>query len=177
MTALRIVLALQLAFFAAWGARLLTSHRAAETIWLETAPIDPRDLLSGHYVALRYPIASADAPGCAALRAERAGSIHVRVAASGRMIATAEGMVDVWQAVECRRQAPDAAAGQTWIAGETGSPWGRGEPAVFGIERFFVPEASPLRQARSGQVVAKVAVNEAFRARIVDLVALRTATR
>src|SRR6185436_20888926 len=54
---LYVALAAQVLFFSAWGARLLTSHRDVGIVWLATEPVDPRDLLSGNYVALRYPIA------------------------------------------------------------------------------------------------------------------------
>ena len=44
---------------------------------------------------------------------------------------------------------------------------------TYGIERFYVPENSELRDARSGSVVAKVAINDASEPRLVDLVSFR----
>jgi uncharacterized membrane-anchored protein len=160
---MRLVLLAQTLFFAAWGAALLRSHRIADVVWLATIPVDPRDLLSGHYVALRYPIESPPEPG----EEDGAGSptVYVRLAPSEEAVPTREGLVRVWTAVACRRRRPDVAPGERWIVGQRGDR----ERVVYGIERFYVPEGSPLRRARSGDVVAKVAI-AAFVPRIVDLV-------
>jgi uncharacterized membrane-anchored protein len=173
MRGLRVVLVLQLAFFAGWGALLLTSHRDAATVWLETAPVDPRDLLSGHYVALRYAIAAPDTGDCAALRAEAAGGqLFVALAPSGRTVATTQGPAALVEAVRCQATPPEPGAGVTWIVGTLAAPGGDGFTLQFGIERFYVPEDSPLRQARSGEVVAKVAIDDAFRPRLVALIGI-----
>jgi uncharacterized membrane-anchored protein len=169
------VLVLQLAFFAGWGTLLLTSHRVAATVWLETAPVDPRDLLSGHYVALRYAIAAPDAGDCTALRAESAGGeLFIALAPSGRTVATTQGPAALAEAVRCQATPPEpaAGAGATWIVGTLAAQGADGLTLQFGIERFYVPEDSPLRQARSGDVVAKIAIDDAFRPRIVDLVGI-----
>ncbi len=171
MSWLRIVLAAQLAFFAVWGGYLLTSHRTAEIVWLETEPVDPRDLLSGHFVALRYPIADSNGAGCVELHDDPPGTqVFVKLERSGKTVATSEGDIAISEAVECRSEAPDAAPGETWIVGDVAAGQLRRIGIVFGIERFFVPEDSPLRNVRSGDVVAKIAINSESRARIVDLV-------
>jgi hypothetical protein len=174
MRALRLLLAAQLGFFALWGGYLLTSHDGAATVWLETEPVDPRDLLSGHFVALRYVIAATDVGDCAAPAGAAPGApVWVRVAAGGRSVQTPEGSVPLAEAVACSAMPPAAAPGEIWIAGERTGDRGPGLGIAFGIERFYVPETSPLRSARSGQVVAKVAVNDDSQARIVDLVPIR----
>ena len=166
MTAsLRIVLVAQLAFFALWGGHLLTSHRGADVIWLATEPVDPRDLLAGHFVALRYPIA---VPSAGRLGLHNGDRVFVRLAPSGKTVATTAGDVEVSSAVEWTTSARDVEAGKTWIVGTVDGQ--RGDTLVFGIERFFVPEDSPLRNVRGGDVVAKVAINASSQPRIVDLV-------
>ena len=58
MSRLKIVLILQLLFFAAWGGFLLSSRNSdSPEFYLETVPVDPRDLISGTYVALTYDLA------------------------------------------------------------------------------------------------------------------------
>ena len=171
---LRIALAAQIAFFAFWGARLLTSHRDVAVVWLATEPVDPRDLLSGHYVALRYGIASATTAQC-----QRAGEItspttvYVQLASSGETIATAEGLAAVSEPVACQTTIPHQSREPVWIAGQLEPGNGR---IVYGIERMFVGEGNPLREAQSGSVVAKVAINEQFEARVLDLVSKRAPT-
>jgi hypothetical protein len=61
------------------------------------------------------------------------------------------------------------------MRGQTAVPsWGGAAQVVYGIERFFVAETSPQRQARSGTVVAKIRVNRRHIARIEALVELHT---
>lgn len=162
---LRWVLVAQVAFFAVWGGYLLRSHQAARTVWLETQPVDPRDLLSGHYVALRYPLAETARRLCAEVPAQ--SPLYLRLQRSGEIVSTLEGPVEVSRATDCRPR-PPAFGGEDWIVGQrTSGPAFGG--IRFGIERFFVPEASPLRQVRSGDVIAKIAINDASRPRILDL--------
>lgn len=169
MTAwLRGALAAQLAFFGVWGALLLTSHRDVEVVWLATEPVDPRDLLSGHYVALRFTIATPDKAGCALPPAGTSHRVWVQLAPVGETVATDEGWQAISEPVACRTTPPPDPGGQVWIAGEIGAAAGGG--IVYGIERFYVPEHSPLRYAFTGSVVGEVAINEAFEPRLVDLV-------
>ena len=59
MTKLKLTLIIHLIFFSAWGIYLLTSvDPNASDIYLETEPVDPRDILSGTYVALSYKISN-----------------------------------------------------------------------------------------------------------------------
>lgn len=167
MGALRWILVVQLAFFGAWGASLLGSHRVAETVWLETTPVDPRDLLSGHYVDLAYPI-SADAVRLCAKEGE-ANTVYLRLQPTPEPIGTFEGPAQVSRATECRGAPPDSGSG-TWIVGHR-AQGPRVADVEFGIGRFYVPEASILRTASSGEVVAKIVINDHHEPRIVDLVA------
>ncbi len=168
MKTLRWILAAQLLFFAAWGGYLLNTHRIAATVWLETAPVDPRDLLSGHYVALAYPIAANADELCAKLRQpDEPGTFYLRLDPSTEVVTTVEGPVHVSTAVECRVTPPDS--GGIWIEGEHSAGRGFGR-VTFGIERFYVAESSPLRWATSGEVVAKIAINDTREPRILALV-------
>jgi uncharacterized membrane-anchored protein len=167
---LRIALAAQLAFFGIWGAALLTSHQGAPVVWLATQPIDPRDLLSGHYVALRYRISSSTSAGCEVREgASDESVVYVRLEKTGELVYTKDGPVEISEAVACREDLPIPSAGEHWIVGRLGATRRRDDIA-YGIERFYLPEDSPLRDARSGEVVAKILIADGFEARIVDLV-------
>lgn len=172
MTAwLRIALAVQVGFFGIWGASLLTSHRGAPEVWLSIIPIDPRDLLSGHYVALRYDISPATAAGCEVGEGRSdPRDVYVRLEKNDdAFVLTKDGPVETWKAAECRDEAPPLVVGAIWIKGRLGAASRRGDIA-YGIERFFVPEDSPLRTVQNGHVVANVAIDDAHEARIVNLV-------
>jgi uncharacterized membrane-anchored protein len=169
---LRITLAAQLAFFAAWGGQLLTSHRDVGVVWLATEPVDPRDLLSGHYVALRYAIASGAIAQCEALptRSEPR-TVWVQLDESGETIATPGGSAVVSEAVRCVTEPPPPASA-VWIRGTLDA---QGHIA-YGIERMFVGEDNSLRQAPSGSIVAQVALNDEFEPRLLTLMARHGST-
>jgi uncharacterized membrane-anchored protein len=170
MTAwLRAALAVQFLFFALWGGRLLTSHRDVATVWLATEPVDPRDLLSGHYVALRYPIGDPQHAGCHARGAF--DTVYLHLAPTDQRVTVADEVVELWDSVECRLDRP-VTDDEVWITGRFDA-----QGILYGIERFYVPEASPLRAARSGTVVAAIAVNEAGEARLLDLLPKQQAPR
>ena len=170
---LRVALAVQVVFFAGWGVMLLRSHRDADVVWLATVPVDPRDLLSGHYVALRYSIESPAAATCNVGMGRRPVTVYVRVARGEGTVRTAEGEVAIWEAVACQEEVPDAIPGARWIAGRLADR----DRIAYGIERFYVTETSALRSASSGSVVAKVAVSAAWEARILDLVPIVASPR
>lgn len=171
---MRGVLAVQVAFFAIWGRSLLTAYEPGSgppgrvaTVWLATEPVDPRDLLAGNFVALRYAMTDPAKAGCATPLAP--GTVYVALATSGKKVATAEGKVELSEAAGCRSDAPPDDDGRTWITARRDQAPGH-DRLVYGIERMYVSETSPLRNARSGDVVAKVAVNESFAPRILALV-------
>jgi uncharacterized membrane-anchored protein len=167
---LRLALAAQLGFFGIWGAALLTSHRDAPAVWLATKPVDPRDLLSGNYVALRYGISSSSNAGCDAREgAPEESIVYVRLEKTGDLVYTKDGPVETSDAVACQEDPPTPSAGEQWIVGRRGATRRRTDIA-YGIERFYLPEESPLRDAQSGHVVAKILIADGFEARIVDLV-------
>ncbi|MDA8243222.1 MAG: GDYXXLXY domain-containing protein [Elusimicrobia bacterium] len=166
MNKLRIALVLQLLFFLGWGAYLLASRDSSvPEFYLETEPVDPRDLISGTYVALNYRISSPEAPSCAALM-RNSLSMYVRLADSGRTVNTVDGPVPVYDAAECAAKAP---AGPGWArASIQPSSWR--PTARYGIEKFFVNENDPRKDLRSGSVVAKVKLGAGGQLLLLDLV-------
>ena len=168
---LRLVLAAQLAFFGVWGAVLMRSHAGVPSVWIATEPVDPRDLLSGHYVALRYRMSSADAVGCGA---PSGTTVWVRLVETGDTATTADGPVPLVDAAECVTERPASPRGERWIVGTVEPATGR-DRITYGIERFDVAETSGLRDARSGSVVARLASGEDGTARIEALVPITPA--
>lgn len=162
---LRIALLAQVAFFAVWGGRLLTSHTDAAVVWLATEPVDPRDLLSGHYVALRYAMGTADGARCPQeLRESAPRAVWVELILGNDTAVTAEGVTSLWEPVQCLAEPPPPAG--VWVLGNLDADG----HITYGIERMFVAEGSALREARSGSVVAKIGVNDAHEPRILALV-------
>ncbi|MBI3299024.1 MAG: GDYXXLXY domain-containing protein [Elusimicrobia bacterium] len=152
MKGLRLVLLAQLAFFALWAGLLIGAPRQdVGDIYLETEPVDPRDLLSGTYVALSYPIGNART--CSGLPGSfRRGTVYVSLSDKGRRAATPSGQVVVHEADGCALEKPRSGV---WARGNLAEGRG-GRRVVFGIERFFLNENDPLKDARSGSVLAQV---------------------
>jgi len=156
MTRLRVVLLCQLAFFIGWAAFLMDSHRDASIVWLETLPVDPRDLFSGQYVQLSYPIELPDSFGC-----HLSGSMYVKLISSGT-VQTQGGPVVVYKAVDCSKKAgPDG----LWVKAKK-SQW----RLEYGIGRFYVNERNALLKENSSNLVAKVSVSKSGVMRVVELV-------
>ncbi|MCK5582531.1 MAG: GDYXXLXY domain-containing protein, partial [Elusimicrobiales bacterium] len=82
MNKLKLILIIQLIFFTGWGIYLLTSvDPNASDIYLETEPVDPRDMISGTYVALSYKISNPTNGSCKNLlqKTKRAKTIYVKL--------------------------------------------------------------------------------------------------
>jgi hypothetical protein len=167
---LRLALAVQLVFFVLWGGRLLTSHRDVATVWLATDPVDPRDLLGGHYVALRYRITAPTSTHCELPIA--GDTVYLQLVPTGEPVTTTDGVAVLSEPVACTLERPTALPGEVWMVGHL-DPQPERPRILYGIERLYVGEDSPLRTARSGSVVAKVAINDAYEPRLVGLVGIR----
>ncbi len=167
MNKLRIILAAQLLFFIAWGGWLLSSKNTASPVFcLETVPVDPRDLISGTFVALKYEISTPQAGSCTAvLNSNR--EFLVKLEDKGRTANTPEGTLPVYEATDCALNAPAAETGWVKAALRPGFP----RPgARYGIESFFVNENDPRKDARSGSVIAKVKIDRRRQLVLLDLV-------
>lgn len=165
MNKLRLVLAAQLLGFLAWGGYLLSSRDAdSPEFYLLTEPVDPRDLISGTYVALNYEISRPEAGGCSDRR--EYGQFFVKLEHKGRTVDIAGGPVPVYEAVDCARR---PGGGTNWAAA-TLQYSGRGDALDYGIEKFFLNENDPRKDAKSGEVVAKVKIGHGRKLVLLDLV-------
>jgi uncharacterized membrane-anchored protein len=165
MNKLRIALALQLLVFLAWGGWLLASRSAdSPEFYLETRPVDPRDLVSGTYVALNYDISNPAPENCRIVLGEPR-SFFVKLEDRGRTAMTREGSVPVYEATDCAFEAGKEAG---WVKADSTYRFG-GYAASYGIERFYLNENDPRRNARSGAVIAKVKIGGGRRLALLDL--------
>ena len=165
MTKLRITLALQLLFFVGWGGYLLYSRDSGSgDFYLETVPVDPRDLISGTYVALNYDVSRPSLGGCPALN--EPGPIYVNLQPSGRTIKLESGETEVYGAFDCSENPPKEPG---WVKADLQQVFG-GKRAVYGIEKFFLNEKDPRKDARSGSVAAKVRIGRNGKLQLLDLI-------
>ncbi|MFA5411365.1 MAG: GDYXXLXY domain-containing protein [Candidatus Omnitrophota bacterium] len=106
---------------------------------LETVPVDPRDLLRGDYVVLRYKISSLDLSRIKSEKADyrRGEVIYVRLEPKGRF----------WEAAAV--QSKKTADNVTYIKGRVRQSYNKQLRVVYGIESYFVPEGEGKELERS----------------------------
>ena len=125
--------------------------RSGTTVVLQTAPIDPRSLLQGDFVALDYEIAVL--PGYVTGR-RKGDRLYVELW---------EGPDGVWRAVRYSREKPDL--DRVFIKGTVNS---RGR-LDLGIGTYFVPEGTGPIIERASDVKVRVAVSSGGSAVIKEL--------
>lgn len=166
MSKLRITLALQLLFFLAWGGWLLSSRNTASAeFYLETVPVDPRDLLSGAFVALTYAISSPQSGACPAVLNSNP-KFFVKLEDRGKVAQTPDGRAAVYEATDCSKDLPADEPG--WVSA-TLQPGFPRPGARYGIERFYLNENDPRKAASSGSVIAKVKIDRRRQLVLLDL--------
>jgi uncharacterized membrane-anchored protein len=167
MNKLKLTLIIQLIFFAGWGIYLLTSVAPnASDIYLETKPVDPRDILSGTYVALSYKISNPTNGDCKTLLKKNKrtrNTIYVKLIKT-KTLNLENKKAHIYNAETCSLQYPPK--NELWARG-IAYPGRSG--IRYGIEKFFLNEENPLKRARSGEVLAKVKINKYRKFRLLSL--------
>ncbi len=144
---------LQVVFFAAWSVREAMRLRegSGESILVRTAPVDPRDFLSGQYIALSY---------------EFSNPVRLRTAAEadfgeGEMVWVVLAPAGEFHApARAQRARPEGfAAGEVAIHGAM-ERW----RARFGVEKYYVPEGTPTPSQR--EITVRLRVGKDGQARI-----------
>ncbi|BDG03382.1 GDYXXLXY domain-containing protein [Anaeromyxobacter oryzae] len=120
------VVAIQVAILAAIPLRQVRARTGGTEITLDTLPVDPRDLLSGHYVILRF---KAEEPPPDLVD----GAVQLD-APAWLVLERAE---PAWRAVAVVRDRPAARPDRVAIR----TTFTRGHPDILYAERFYIPEA------------------------------------
>lgn len=135
-----IPLALQLGLILMAPARAIYTHTTGEAVLLQTAPVDPYDLLRGYYVILNYQISATDTlealPGWSDLEAaeqQQNRPVYVILAPPQ------EPGRQPWSPVAVSRDRPQLDSDQVALRGTY--QWGR---VVYGLERYYIPEDQRL---------------------------------
>ena len=131
--------------------------REGREVTLQTQPVDPRDLLRGDYVVLRYDISQLPAGALAGQPApERKPAVFVKLAPN------ANGL---YEAVSVHAGPVPVTAPEVLIRGRVSYSCGSGRTFCdkltikYGLESYFVPEGEgkTLEQARNQQKLRVVA--------------------
>ncbi|WP_210513659.1 GDYXXLXY domain-containing protein [Hymenobacter terricola] len=114
-----------------------------QRIVLTTEPIDPRELLTGDFVRLRYNISAAP------LRLWHDAAPPRR--RQGVFVLLATGPDSVSTAVGVYATAPHPGASQAVLRGWVTDVYRNSLGLRFNLERYYVPDGSPLRQEKVGR--------------------------
>jgi uncharacterized membrane-anchored protein len=125
------------------GAGYATTALGKQVV-LATAPIDPKDLLAGDFVRLRYgisemPLAQWHGNGTP----RRRQAVFVLLAAGPDSLSTAVGVYP---------QAPTPAPNQAVLRGWVTDVYRSSLSLRFNLERYYVPEGSALRLEKAGRL-------------------------
>ena len=93
--------------------------------------------------------------------------MFVKLEDKGRTANTPDGFVPVLEAAECSAKEP---GGKSWARADVQPAFGGRSAARYGIEKFFLNENDPRKDARSGSVIAKVKIGSGRRLVLLDLV-------
>lgn len=113
--------------------------RTGKTVVLETVPVDPRDLLRGDYVILRYKISTLDLNEIKSEKADYRGGevIFVKL----------EPKEKFWEAVAV--QAKRSTDNGLYMRGRIRYSYNKKLEVIYGIESYFVPEGEGKEIERS----------------------------
>jgi uncharacterized membrane-anchored protein len=118
---LHVILLLQVASLLGLYAYHSHIEKAGKTYLIKCAPVDPRDLLSGDYVSLRYEIG---------LLPERFEELDYK---NKEVYVTLEPSGPVWEVQDVSNVPP--AEGKPYLKGQ-----GNGREIKYGIEKYYIPE-------------------------------------
>lgn len=131
------------------------------TITLRTRPVDPRDLLYGDYVNLRYQVS--ELPG----RLWKGSTMPRRHQPAYVLL---EPQPDgTYEAVAVFPEKPATTGSQAVLRGSVQDVWRRGLRLRYGLERYYVPEGAGRQLERRQSLRVQVSVAPWGQARITGV--------
>ncbi|WP_310393726.1 GDYXXLXY domain-containing protein [Hymenobacter sp.] len=134
---LRLLVAAQVLYVLGVAGAGYATTALGQHIVLATAPVDPRDLIYGDFVRLRYAI------GEPSLRLWHGAALPRR--RQGVFVLLAAGPAGLGTTVGVYAQAPRPGANQAVLRGWVTDVYRRSFALRFNLERYYVPEGSSLR--------------------------------
>lgn len=169
---IRWALLIQLLFFIGWAGKEEWNRREVRddsSFLIETMPVDPRDLWSGHYMTLRFRISTlAGMTTRSVTPAVQGLDVKVKLVRD-REVELQGRKYDVYRGTEWipASEAPGRMDG-VWASATLGSQL----EVLYGIERYYFSEdrKDEMNKYRPGQYYVKVSVGKDGRFVLKDLV-------
>ena len=162
----RWVLLFHILFFAGFTLQEEWLRRDAHTIYLETIPVDPRDLWSGQYMTLRYQIEN---DPLLKNPSEKMGILLTPT----KEIQTSAGLRSVYTLADVRpaKDVSEGTAGNSvWVIGDVGNG-----SIHLGINRFYFNEkrVEEMGELRPDEFLVEISVSAKGVMRVKDLIITR----
>lgn len=161
---LRWLVAAQVLFVVGVAASGYATSYWGRTIWLQTAPIDPRDLLYGDYVTLNYTISQLPGRlwrGPQPPRDQQAAYVLLQARPDS-----------TYTAVGIYPEKPAATETQAVLRGSVQDTWRRSVRLRYGLERYYVPEGTGKALEKRRHLKVQVRIAPWGQARITRVVPL-----
>ncbi|QIX61263.1 GDYXXLXY domain-containing protein [Hymenobacter sp. BT18] len=161
---LRWLVAAQALFVVGVAASGYATSYWGRTIWLQTAPVDPRDLLYGDYVTLNYTISQLPGRlwrGPQPPRAQQAAYVLLQARPDS-----------TYAAVGIYPEKPSATENQAVLRGSVQDTWRRSVRLRYGLERYYVPEGTGKALEKRRHLKVQVRIAPWGQARITQVVPL-----
>ena len=141
---LRLLVGAQVLYVLGVAAAGYATTALGQQVVLATTPIDPRDLLHGDFVRLRYAISENPLGRWRAVAPpRRRQAVFVLLATGPDSLSTTVGVYP---------QAPKPGAGQAVLRGWVTNVYRSSFSLRFNLERYYVPEGSGLRLEKAGRL-------------------------
>ncbi|WP_426060386.1 GDYXXLXY domain-containing protein [Hymenobacter sp. B1770] len=142
---LRLLVAAQVLYVLGVAGAGYATAALGQSVILTTTPVDPRDLLYGDFVRLRYTISEVPLPlwRDAVSAPSRRQAVFVLLAPGPDSVSTAVGVYP---------KAPKAGPGQAVLRGWVTHVYRNSFALRFNLERYYVPEGSGLRLEKAGRL-------------------------
>jgi uncharacterized membrane-anchored protein len=140
---------LQVLTVAGFYASRLQTFTTGNEVALRTVPVDPRDIIRGEYIDLRYEIAS--------ISKNLAPPDEVITSGDAVYVTLVPGKSGAWEASQISKQKPaDSMVAIKGMASVTASAFN----VRYGIEKYFIPAGAGGLYERSGRLRVIVAIDK-----------------
>ena len=161
-----VVIALQLLFLIGEAISNQIKLATGNTVILRTAPVDPRSLFTGNYMALSYEISLIDLNktgfGGYGYSNYQIPSNGAMVPSNGQTIYVGLSQINgVYRPIELLSYLPPPEGrrhGVIYIQGKVKSHWGKIIRVEYGLERYYIPETRQKDVLKMGNLGPAVTV-------------------
>lgn len=175
MNKLKVFLLAQFAFFAVWGIWLaVTYNQIKANFWLETRPVDPRDVLSGNFIQLSYDIENPKVKSCSKLNKNSSRLVYVKLTSKGPKKLKDGREVNIMSADSCNTKPNYDEENESivWLTAQAGICEDTVDTPCLKYEnlnRYYMNENDSRLKLSTVKTAVNVRLNKKNKLKIVDI--------